>query len=80
MKLSIDDLMVDSYAIQFCEQELTDIKGGSTPLYVLGGVVVTAVAAVWSSYNSQPKSNTVITNKLKNRQGGDSLVVSTIYH
>lgn len=59
MKLSIDDLMVDSYAIQLCEQELTEIKGGTSipcGLYVLAGTVVTAIATVWVSYNNKPKA------------------------
>ena len=50
MKLSIDDLRVDSYTTQVSELELTEVKGGSTPGCWLGYTVVaaavTAVATV----------------------------------
>lgn len=40
MKLSIDDLRVDSYATQVSENELTEVKGGTTPICVLAVVAV----------------------------------------
>ena len=43
MRLSIDDLRVQSYATQVSELELTEVKGGSTPLCY---VAVAAIAAV----------------------------------
>lgn len=43
MKLTLDQLQVDSYATQISNQELTEVKGGSTP-GCLGYVVVGAIA------------------------------------
>lgn len=85
MKLSIDDLMVDSYAIQLCEQELTEIKGGTTipcGLYVLVGTVVTVIGTVWVSYNNKPKTKvkkTKVTSVYKNKMGGDSTITTWTY-
>ena len=43
MKLTLDQLQVDSYATQISNQELTEVKGGSTP-GCIGYVVVGAIA------------------------------------
>ena len=45
MKMSLDELKVDSYAVQVSENELTNVKGGTTPACV-GAVVVYAGAAI----------------------------------
>ena len=45
MKMSLEDLKVDSYAAQVSENELTNVKGGTTPACV-GAVVAYAGAAV----------------------------------
>jgi hypothetical protein len=85
MKLSIDDLMVDSYAIQLCEQELTEIKGGTTlPCagYVLVGTIITTIGYVWGSYNNKaktPKKKVQSVSTYKNKSGGDSTVTTTTY-
>ncbi|MBD3907109.1 hypothetical protein NAL32_21640 [Chryseobacterium sp. Ch-15] len=51
MKLTLDQLRVDSYATQLSETELTEVKGGTTPGcawlgYAAVAAAVTAVAAV----------------------------------
>lgn len=77
--------MVDSYAIQLCEQELTEIKGGTTipcGLYVLVGTVVTVIGTVWVSYNNKPKTKvkkTKTTSVYKNKMGGDSTITTWTY-
>lgn len=77
--------MVDSYAIQLCEQELTKIKGGTTipcGLYVLVGTVVTVIRTVWVSYNNKPKTKvkkTKVTSVYKNKMGGDSTITTWTY-
>ena len=45
MKLTLDQLRVDSYATQVSENELTEVKGGTTPVCVDIGVAVIAAAA-----------------------------------
>lgn len=45
MRLSIDDLRVDSYATQMSENELTAVKGGTTPWCVYVGVALVAAGA-----------------------------------
>jgi hypothetical protein len=85
MKLSIDDLMVDSYAVQLCEQELTEIKGGSTlPCagYTLIGSLITAASVIIAASSGKPKqikTKKTITDKYKNKAGGDSIVTHTTY-
>lgn len=87
MKLSIDDLRVDSYAIQLSEQELTEVKGGTTipcGLYVLAGAIVTAGAAVWAAYASQPKSSTttvqtIQTNPATGKKDTTTVTTTVVY-
>lgn len=77
--------MVDSYAIQLSEHELTEIKGGTTypcGVYVLIGTVVTVIGTVWVSYNNKPKTKVTkskIVSKYKNKMGGDSTVTTWTY-
>lgn len=49
MKLSLEELKVESYASQVSETELTAVKGGSSApcgIYVLGAALVTGVVAI----------------------------------
>jgi len=46
MKMTLDQLRVDSYATQVNESELTEVKGGTTPLCV---VIVVAAGLLTSS-------------------------------
>ncbi len=65
MKLSLDELKVDSYAVQVSEIELADVKGGTTPgcaaawvawdVIVGIGTLVAAGAAVKSCSDSKPE-------------------------
>jgi hypothetical protein len=53
MKLSIEDLKVDSYATQLSEQEVTEFKGGTT--YHCGtiyhcAIMLNAMAMVATAY------------------------------
>ena len=53
MKLSLDELKVDSYAVQVSESELADVKGGSAWLCVdLGIALAGLVIAGYSAYTS----------------------------
>jgi len=45
MKLTLDQLRVDSYATQVIENELTEVKGGTT-WYCVGVAVISAAAAI----------------------------------
>jgi len=48
MRMTLDQLEVNSYAIQMSEVELAEVKGGSGPAcaaYAAGAVVIAAVAA-----------------------------------
>jgi hypothetical protein len=53
MKLSIDDLRVDSYAAQLSELELTEVKGGST-WYCVGDAAIAAAAVVYEAFVKAP--------------------------
>ncbi len=85
-KLSIEDLMVDSYAVQLSDQELTQIKGGTTVpcgAYVLIGTMVTVIGTIIvAGINKQKtvKKKIQTVNKLKNVKGGDSTITTTEYH
>ncbi|WP_257669570.1 hypothetical protein [Parapedobacter tibetensis] len=85
MKLSIEDLMVDSYAVQLCEQELTEIKGGTTVpcgVYVLVGTVITTIGIIVAATASKPKqvkTKKTTTTTFKKADGGDSTVVKEEY-
>ena len=57
MKLSLEELKVESYSTQVCERELTEVKGGTTPACVWAAVDIVAAAAsvvgayyAWKSY------------------------------
>jgi len=43
MKLTLDQLRVDSYATQISETELTEVKGGTTP--ICADVAIAVIAA-----------------------------------
>ena len=43
MKLTLDQLRVDSYATQVSGNELTEVKGGTTPWCVYAGIAVVAI-------------------------------------
>lgn len=52
MKLNIDDLRVESYANQLSETELTELKGGVTPIGIGGWLTYVGVAAVVTAVGS----------------------------
>ena len=53
MKLSLDELKVDSYAVQVSESELAEVKGGTGWACVdLGIALVNKVIAAYAAYNS----------------------------
>ena len=87
MKMSLDQLKVDSYAAQVSENELTDVKGGSTPLCVaayaaaatVAAAAVTAAGAVIAATINQPScvpSTTTVINT--NGQGQVTGTTTTI--
>jgi hypothetical protein len=55
MKLSIDDLRVDSYATQVSDLELTEVKGGTSWPCALVPVVIQIVVEVVKSATEAPK-------------------------
>jgi len=55
MKLSLDDLKVDSYAIQVSESELAEVKGGTAWLCFDAGVALaTLLIAGYNAFKSDP--------------------------
>ena len=55
MKLTLDELKVDSYATQVSESELTEVKGGTTPacaLYAAGILIVGAATILVATYEA----------------------------
>lgn len=84
MKLTLDQLRVDSYATQLSEAELTDVKGGTTLVCVdVGIAAVTAIAAVVTAVsagaNDHKECDTVTTVK-KNADGSTTTTVRHICH
>jgi hypothetical protein len=63
MRLSIDDLRVDSYATQVSELELTEVKGGTTPwcVYVGCALIAAGTAIIVAAVNSKPHDSTTTT-------------------
>lgn len=59
MKLTLDQLKVDSYASQVSENELTEVKGGTSPVCIVIGA---AVLLAGCSGNSNDCHTTVQTN------------------
>lgn len=62
MKLSLDQLKVDSYATQVSNQELTEVKGGTSPGCIVYGVVAVvgiAAGALWGASTSSEASASV---------------------
>ena len=59
MKLSLDELKVDSYAVQASETELAEVKGGTGTICVDIGIalasVVVAGYSAWKSNGSAPE-------------------------
>jgi hypothetical protein len=45
MRMTLDQLRVDSYATQVSEHELTEVKGGSTPVCAAYAAYATVAAA-----------------------------------
>jgi hypothetical protein len=71
MKLSLDELKVDSYAVQVSESELAEVKGGTGWACVdLGIAVVNTIIAGYAAYNSgSGGSNTNGTNSSSGGSG-----------
>lgn len=62
MKLTLDQLKVDSYANQVSENELTEVKGGTSPGCVVYGVIAVvgiAIGAIWGASTGSDSSGTV---------------------
>jgi hypothetical protein len=80
-KLTLDQLEVENFAMQLSEEELSNLKGGTTPgCYLVGAALVAAGAAVWAAYvNSRPTSYTQTTT-IYHTPHGDSTVVYVQYH
>ena len=53
MKMSLNELKVDSYAAQVNKNELTNVKGGSTP--VCGSAVLALAAIVVNLIQEDPE-------------------------
>jgi hypothetical protein len=69
MKLSLDELKVDSYAVQVSESELAEVKGGTGWVCVdLGIAVVNTIIAGYAAYNSGSGGTT--TNGTNTTSGG----------
>jgi hypothetical protein len=87
MKLTLDQLRVDSYSTQVSENELTEIKGGTTiQCWQLAAAVATAVAAWWygggSTSNSGATINVDGTTVIISSDGSyslDSVTVNGVY-
>lgn len=60
MKLSLDELEVESYALQVSESELSDVKGGTTwwCIFDAAVAVVGAAGSVWAAYQASQSSGT----------------------
>lgn len=58
MKLTLDQLKVDSYANQVSESELTEVKGGTSPACVVYGVVAVVAIGVGYLIGSSTTGNT----------------------
>ena len=55
-QLSLEQLEVESYAVQPSEMELTDLKGGSTPAcYAAGAAIVVGAMALYGALASRPQ-------------------------
>ena len=79
-KLTLDQLEVETFAMQLSEEELSNLKGGTTPgCFLVGAALVAGAAAVWAAYASQPKtpSYTVQSTVVYPTKNGDSTVVTT---
>ena len=50
MKMSLDELKVDSYAAQVNKNELTEVKGGTTPICVGVAYVGAAILGGGAGY------------------------------
>lgn len=69
MKLAIDDLRVESYSTQVSELELTEIKGGTTPVcafavayaaeLIAAGAVIAAAYIAGAASNNGSTTTTV---------------------
>lgn len=87
MKLAIDDLRVESYSTQVSELELTEIKGGTTPVCAFvvahAGALITAAAAIAAAYIAGAASNngstTTTVHYDSNGKMVDSCVVNLVY-
>lgn len=63
MKLSLDELEVESYALQVSESELSEVKGGTTWGCVdIGMAVVSLILGIVSTCQSSNKNSTVSTS------------------
>lgn len=89
MKLSINDLRVDSYATQVSELELTEVKGGTSPVCVYLGITaaealaaaaVVAAAAITAYASSPSDSKTKTVTYDANGKVKDSTVTHTTHH
>jgi hypothetical protein len=85
MKLSIEDLRVDSYATQLSELDLTEVKGGTTPVCVWFGTItaaqylaagVTLAVGAMAAYAARPRDSKSYTTSGK----GDTTWASVCYH
>lgn len=58
MKLSLDELEVESYALQVSESELSDVKGGTTWWCVFDAAVavIGTAGSIWAAFQSSGSS------------------------
>lgn len=80
MKLSIDALKVDSYAMQVSENELTEIKGGTTlpcALYFVGAAVATGVTYVIVTALNNDSDHKECTNTTTTTTGNGTTTTTT---
>jgi len=74
MTLSIEDLRVDSYATQLSELELTELKGGVTPVGLAAWLTYVGVAATVTAVGT---AVVAIVNADNDHKECDTLVVTT---
>ncbi len=89
-KLSLDQLEVENFASQLSEEELSNVKGGTTPACALyGAAAAVATAAIYAATeiykayeddNDEPRIKHEIKVNYKTPSGADSTVTTYIYY